>query len=240
MKFISCVILGLIVRCTHGYIGLEIEVDGTVHLLHLDPCFTETAVSDAVDVFISSSSFGLHNVEESTCPISSPNCVRTSVLTAALKSHEANLAACGVSSERAKSVPAAVGIAGIDADFCTTIVIKHGEIMERALPEGPLPDTGDFWKIEKRVRQAAVMRYVGSGVGSGVGLGGGCFFSRRRPPNPAKPNPAKPSLGTGRISCGPCLRRSGFWLSFFVMRCVSFPSLRMVIGGPAWRRRSGI
>jgi hypothetical protein len=29
-------------------------------------------------------------------------------------------------------------------------------------------------------------------------------------------------------------------LSFFVMRCVPSPSLRMVIGGPAWRRRSGI
>ena len=178
MKLISCAVWGLIVGCTQGYIGLEIEVDGTVHLLHLDPCFAEAAVEEAVDVFVSSEELGLQKVEEGSCPVERPNCVRNEVLSAALKAHEANLSACGVGSDRAKSVPAAVAIAAIDADFCTTIIMRHGEVLESAVPAGPLPPTGDLWKNEKRATQAAVMRYVGSVVGLG-----GCFLGDPNPLN---------------------------------------------------------
>mmetsp|Transcript_7927 Transcript_7927/g.14327 ORF Transcript_7927/g.14327 Transcript_7927/m.14327 type:complete len:518 (-) Transcript_7927:27-1580(-) len=159
MKLISCAVWGLIVGCTQGYIGLEIEVDGTVHLLHLDPCFAEAAVEEAVDVFVSSEENGLQKVEEGSCPVERPNCVRNEVLSAALKAHEANLSACGVGVDRAKSVPAAVAIASIDADFCTTIIMRHGEVLESAVPTGPLPPTRGLWKKEKRATQAAVMRY---------------------------------------------------------------------------------
>lgn len=148
-----------------GYHALEIEVDGTDHKLLLDACFDEEAVASTVRAFVSSEESGMQKVSETSCPVKSPNCVRDEVLFAALKAHDVNLSACRVGLDRAKSLPAAVAIAG-DAknEYCTAIVMRHGESLESAVPEKPAGLlTGDLVTVveEKRARQAAVMRYGG-------------------------------------------------------------------------------